>query len=336
MIGASLARRELTGGLIGAWACALTPGVASALTTFNAQQQPLSPSANLPAWADADETILAGRSDRYARLTAPVFINNAGPFQFVVDTGANRSVISAELAQSLELPAGKAILVNTVASVASAPSVLVERVDVGGQTARRVAMATMPRNAIGGDGLLGIDQLDDRRLRLDFKGRRLTIRNSGPRPGDGDTVVVKAEQKSGRLSLVNAKVGNVPVVAFLDSGAEVSIGNRALRDALGLNLKPLEDVDVPVLAASGALTKGQFGVLPLFRLGGLRISNLRVVFAELHTFQLWNLQDQPTILLGVDLLRQFESVDLDFGRSRVLFRVEGWAQPATGSRLPAG
>ena len=340
MIGKSFARRELAAGLAGAAALAAMPRPAFALTSFNALQQPMSPAANLPTWADPSESILAGKSDPYARLTAPVFLNGRGPFQFVVDTGANHSVISTELALELGLPAGKSIQVNTVASLASTPSVLVDRVDVGGDSARRVAMATMPRGAIGGDGLLGIDQLDDRRLRLDFKSRRLTIRSSGPRPDDGAAVVVKAEQKSGRLSLVNAEAAGVPVIAFLDSGAEVSIGNRALQAALGRRIKSPDGSsdgrDVPVLAASGDQMAGQLGLLPLFKLGGLRITNLRVVFADLHTFQLWNLKDQPTILLGVDLLRHFESVDLDFGRSRVLFRIEGWDQRITGSRLPAG
>ena len=42
--------------------------------------------------------------DRALRMTVPVMINGQGPFDFVVDTGADRTVISEELAKQLNLP----------------------------------------------------------------------------------------------------------------------------------------------------------------------------------------------------------------------------------------
>jgi len=50
------------------------------------------PAAAPPLEADADRT-LAARVDPSLRMTAPVTVNGQGPYQFVVDTGANRSVI---------------------------------------------------------------------------------------------------------------------------------------------------------------------------------------------------------------------------------------------------
>ena len=55
--------------------------------------------------------------DIYKRMTGPVTINGAGPFPFVADTGANQSVISAELAATLALPAGDSQELNGVAGV---------------------------------------------------------------------------------------------------------------------------------------------------------------------------------------------------------------------------
>jgi hypothetical protein len=42
-----------------------------------------------------------------------------------------------------------------------------------------------------------------------------------------------------------------------------------------------------------------------------------VVFADLHTFRIWNLIDRPAILIGIDILSQFQTVALDFPRSEV-------------------
>src|ERR1700722_9035945 len=52
--------------------------------------------------------------DIYRRMTAPVRVNGRGPFPFIVDTGANQSVISDTLAAQLGLVRGAAELLNGV------------------------------------------------------------------------------------------------------------------------------------------------------------------------------------------------------------------------------
>jgi hypothetical protein len=44
-----------------------------------------------------------------------------------------------------------------------------------------------------------------------------------------------------------------------------------------------------------------------------------VAFADVHVFDLWKLRDRPAVVLGMDLLTQFDLVALDFGRSAVRF-----------------
>jgi hypothetical protein len=46
-----------------------------------------------------------------------------------------------------------------------------------------------------------------------------------------------------------------------------------------------------------------------------------VVYSEAHVFDLWDLKKTPALVLGMDLLTQFESVALDFGRSQVRFDI---------------
>src|SRR4051794_27189277 len=60
-----------------------------------------------PSTASPAQTIETA-NDPYKRMTAPVLINGRGPNFFVVDTGANQSVISLELATALGLPDGPA------------------------------------------------------------------------------------------------------------------------------------------------------------------------------------------------------------------------------------
>ena len=99
------------------------------------------------------------------------------------------------------------------------------------------------------------------------------------------------------------------------------MGNHALRDAVvrthpdfGLRLAP-----VPLISATGQTAMGEFAPLPVLRLGGMQIYDVMGIFAELHIFDLWKLNDRPAILIGVDVLRHFQDVTLDFGRKVVVF-----------------
>ena len=44
------------------------------------------------------------------------------------------------------------------------------------------------------------------------------------------------------------------------------------------------------------------------------------MFADLHIFKLWDLADRPAILIGVDVMRHFEGIELDYASRKVLLR----------------
>ena len=71
---------------------------------------PASPPVTAPAQLDQEqaETLGVGR-DVDERMTVPVNISGRGPFPFIVDTGAERTVISSELARSLSLQPGRTV-----------------------------------------------------------------------------------------------------------------------------------------------------------------------------------------------------------------------------------
>jgi hypothetical protein len=57
------------------------------------------------------------------------------------------------------------------------------------------------------------------------------------------------------------------------------------------------------------------------RLGGLTIERMSAVFSDLHTFAIWGLRDRPALLIGMDVLRCFNAVELDFGHQLVRFHL---------------
>jgi predicted aspartyl protease len=265
---------------------------------------------------------IAAVSDLYRRMNAPVRVNGQGPFPFVVDTGSNQTVIAAELAAKLGLPVGDPAPLNGVAGVQIAPTTRA-RLDVGPRQHRDATLSILTQSDIGGLGLLGLEDLDGQCVTLDFRAPALRIEPGRRSVNDFGAIAVKAHRRNGQLTLVDADLAGMRLTAFLDSGAQNTIGNMALR-AVALSRNPTSPwYKTPIVSATGQTIQAEVADLPHLRVGNLNVPNWPVAFADLHTFRMWNLVDRPAILLGVDILSRFESVCLDFARDEVRFRLPG-------------
>jgi predicted aspartyl protease len=265
---------------------------------------------------------VAAVNDLYRRMTAPVRVNGQGPFPFVVDTGSNQTVIAAELAAQLGLPLGDPAPLNGVAGVQMAPTTQA-RLDIGPRRHRDATLSILAQADIGGSGLLGLEDLDGQEVTLDFRGRALRIEPGRRSVNEIGAIAVKAHRRNGQLTLVDADIDGLRVTAFLDSGAQNTIGNMALR-AMAISRNPTSPwYKTPIISATGQTIEAEMADLPRLRVGSLNMPDWPVAFADLHTFQMWNLVDRPAILLGVDVLSRFETVCLDFARDEVRFRLPG-------------
>ncbi len=263
---------------------------------------------------------IAAVNDLYRRMTAPIRVNGQGPFPFVIDTGSNQTVISQELAAQLGLPLGEPAALNGVAGIQMSPTTRA-RLDVGPRRHRDAALSVLSQADIGGMGLLGLEDLDDQAVTLDFRGKMLRIEPGRRSVNDVDAVAVKAHRRNGQLTLIDADLAGLHVTAFIDSGAQNTIGNLALRD-LALTRNPLSPwLQTPIVSATGQVIQAEIADLPHLRVGTLNMPNWPVAFADLHTFRMWKLIDRPAILLGVDVLSRFEAVCLDFHLDEVRFRL---------------
>lgn len=296
-----------------------------------------------PELDDGQGAQVASGADKALRMTVPVQLNGQGPFDFVVDTGANHSVVAAELAQALALPPGPNAQVHGIAGVEPAPTAVIGRLEVGEVVARRVRTPVLSQARLGAGGLLGVDVLKNRRVTMNFRRNELMIAPSairdepklsrGVNPSrlkdaettlDANEVKVPARYRFGQLIIIDAEVGQFPVTAFLDSGSQNTVGNMALgRLVMGDPGIVAQSVRVQLISATGQTASGDLSPIPTLRLGGLRIGNMKAVFADLHVFDIWDLKTTPAILIGVDIMRHFESIELDFGKRLVTFRTPG-------------
>ncbi len=272
---------------------------------------------------DESPASIAFKREMYEHITAPVTINGQGPYRFMVDTGANVSCVSQDLARSLDLPLGRQVEVNTVVGKRVRQSVIIDKLEISTRTRRRVAAPVLPMTGFDIDGLLGVDWLKGQRLVMGFAGSTLEITRSRGDDARKGRVVVPARRKSGQLTIVDADLNGRKISAMIDSGSQFSIGNQALRRIIEQTDRTANSMaqKVVLMSIAGEQFTGDQLYLPFIRIGGLNLGNVPVVFADMAVFKLWDLHDTPTIMLGIDLLTQFETVALDFGRSSVRFDI---------------
>jgi predicted aspartyl protease len=308
-------RRDFAG-LIGA--STLLAGPAFGMTvSLGGNATRLTPADDLPY---IPPTSLAAVADIYRRMTVPILVAGQGPYPFVVDTGANQSVISEELVAALGLPHGEPSALNGIAGVRMTPTTLAT-LQIGGRAHADVVLSILPSEAIGGQGMLGLDRLEGQRLTLDFRGQALRIEPPGHLIRDPAEIALKARRRDGQLTLVDADIAGIAIVAFLDSGAQNTIGNLAL-EAMSQIKRPTSFwTTTKIVSATGQTIDGHMANLPQLRIGGMRLPNWPVAFADLHTFQMWDMTSRPAILIGVDVLSRFERVCLDFARNEVRFHL---------------
>ena len=65
----------------------------------------------------------------------------------------------------------------------------------------------------------------------------------------------------------------------------------------------------------------------------MQINDVIGIFAQLHIFDLWKLSSRPAILIGVEVLRHFQDVTLDFGRKVVVVLHLAAGRPAASGVL---
>jgi predicted aspartyl protease len=273
--------------------------------------------------------------DTALRMTVPVTVDGQGPFNFVIDTGADRTVVSRELADRLGLPDGKKVRLHAMGGSAEVRTVKIATLQVSNRLKTKVEAAALPYRYLGADGLLGIDSLKGQRIVIDFEAQSMRIEPStepeAAAPANSEIIVVTARTRLGQLVLVDADANGQKVWVVVDTGSQNSVGNNRLRKLLVQRNPRTEIRVVQMLDVLGKRTPADYTIVDKLRIGGILMGNAAVAFADAHPFKLFDLTDKPSMLLGMESMRSFRRVTVDFSTRKVKFHL-----PANSGGSAAG
>ncbi len=251
--------------------------------------------------------------DRIGRIWAPVLINGRGPYRLVLDTGATHSAIIAQVADSLgiSLAAASTVRVTGVTGSALVPTVSVDRMEVGDLSVDSTMLPIVADVFGGAQGVLGTEGLSDKRILIDFGRDRVVItRSRGSIERSGFTTLPLRQLRDHLLAL-DVRVGGVRAKAVIDTGAQVSIGNTALRSALERHgrrdVKKEEIEGVTLDVAHGDMMQA-----PPIEVGTLQFNGVYITYGDMYIFDRWHLLREPTLVLGMDVLGTVDVLVIDY------------------------
>lgn len=276
-----------------------------------------------------------------SRLTVPVALGAQGPYHFVIDTGAERTVVSRQLAGSLRLAPARPVLLTSMTGTRQVSTVLVPQLTIPTVAgAHTIVAPALEAQNLGAAGLLGIDTLQNHQVTIDFDTGTMAVRPSEKRKRKTSyirgEIVVTAKSLFGQLIVTDAYYENTRIQVVLDTGAEVSLGNTALRERIGRKRKtqPIEFTSV-----TGETARADYANVDGIKVGDVRFGSMPIAFADVAPFERFGLSKRPALLLGMDALRSFRRVEIDFPNRQVRFLMPRAALrdlKATGSLLPGG
>ena len=261
--------------------------------------------------------IVAIGTDRHDRMTVPVRIGANGPYEFLIDTGAQNTVLSKALAAQLSLVSTRKARLVGIAGSEIVDTVDVDEIGLGRRSYYSLIAPLLDQSNIGADGIVGLDTLQGQRVLLDFKRRLITIGDAKSLGGNrGYEIVITAKRRSGQLIMADATIDGIRTEVVIDTGAENSIGNLALQRALS---RRRDHGTTMLVSVTGQEIEASLGYARKLAIADMSINNLQIAYADGPAFAALELDQRPALLLGMRDLRSFDRVAIDFATRKVLF-----------------
>ena len=108
---------------------------------------------------------------------------------------------------------------------------------------------------------------------------------------------------------------------MIDTGSQITIGNPELRRRL-LGRRPVGEMIELHTVVGEKITAEIYSVRTL-GLGGVTLKDMNIAFIDSPVFRQLELDGRPALLLGMNALRGFDKVSIDFATRRVHFVLPG-------------
>jgi predicted aspartyl protease len=262
--------------------------------------------------ASSNKFRLAGGAQPLILL--PVHVNDRGPFEFILDTGAGTSLLSSELAKELEVKVIGSKDGHSAGGKVSVSLAKVESLAVGETKLQDVDVGIVDLAQIGKtvgakiDGDLGYNFLKHFRITIDYLDCAIhfeepkRIERFGGRAKA--QVPIRLADPAKPLILIDTYAnGRGPFQFAIDTGTSTTAIAPQIANQLGLDKSP-----VGAGTTGGAPVNFTAGTLKSFQVGGAKIDNMAVVVADFFAMLSAAVGANLDGIVGHNFLRNYKVV----------------------------
>ncbi|VFR21690.1 hypothetical protein AMP9_4056 [plant metagenome] len=257
------------------------------------------------------------RHDDRGRPVIGAQLNGSGPYDMVVDTAAQSSLISQGLVHELSLTAlDGEMTIRGAVDAQTSRLYPIDRFSTPLFQDENIAMLALPNaNTTSARGIIGMEYFQQSRLLFDREHATLSVGSSGPAP-EGFVTVAGQLGGDGLLTIPVALNGsNAP--ALVDSGAGPTVANLQVLATLDWTiddacLKPAGGIQ----GATQGATQAWIAKIDTLSIGSVTMHDVPIVFSNFT-----GSSDQPSLILGSDLLNLLPAYAVDFPRAELQIRL---------------
>lgn len=253
-------------------------------------------------------------------ILTPVLVNGAGPFEFLVDTGAAQSAILAHTIadNNLKYRLGRRVIVGGIAGQFETRELIFDSVSIGTFQMRDMRLLALPdKSGIGVGSMGGILGTDFWALHIvGFNVDRGSMRLYPPKidflaaNSDAWDVFPMRWRKQDNGLYADVWINGVKARALVDTGATITGMTRDLAKKTGLD--DAEGEESVTIGVSGRGLRTRFVIAQSFSAGTKNWGEIEIAIVDRERFG-----NNTQVILGLDLLAQTPFA-IDYGRNRVL------------------
>jgi predicted aspartyl protease len=239
----------------------------------------------------------------------------------VLDTGASRSAITRQVADELGLPVqADSVTLRGVTGSTLASTATVDTLQFGEWLVEDTRVPIVADAFGGAQGVLGGEGLKDKRISIEFHKDRISIKRSDRVPAPDGFSIIPFKYSQYRGMRVNVMVGSVKAIAMIDTGAQMTVGNLALREALTRRAGEHDQLAVEIIGITEDVQKATPVRIPSIVAGELIVRNAQILFSDLYIFEHWKLESKPAVLIGMDVLGILDTLVIDYSLGELHIR----------------
>jgi predicted aspartyl protease len=261
--------------------------------------------------------------DSTGHIVVPAMVNGFGPFEFILDTGADESAVYSWFAKSLNLPAGRAGELSGATGTQPMLATRVSSLAVDGHTISNVQADTIPDRVDGAKlaGVAGVDLMRHRLAVIDIGCGTFALE---PLPGSsssirrtGGTAIRAGSIRDGKQLTLPVSINGATGVALLDTGARYTMINHRFAAAAGIAPQSgaFRDAE-PARGATSTAVPVRVGPIGNVRFGAIARPDATARIVDLPYLEGAGLAGKPVMNLGLDFLRGVR-LTVDFSARQV-------------------